>query len=451
MKKLLLNTLILVLTVALIAVAVLNAVTTSGLFTASEEIYEHTNDGDSLSENAFRFLLPEFIGAKGAQLNALGFYANSEATAEVYSFLSPLICAAFTSGNGEYIENAEWLSLIGESNVIYLRYHAAYTAAMIAAHLGCTLPVKGENPEVAEILLTVSDTGAENAGYTLYTRDLSGRVCAFTAERGYKLNGDTVLLDKEAFSRFADLSGSSEFDFVLFSNISGIPEKSLLTPSQPILSTPPAPGGLRFESSFGEPSSELLATLGFTPAGLGSYTDDTGARVYVNTLGTLRYREGNMEFEAAFDGGIVLEGTNGKDGAYSVFESIYAVEDLLAHLNGIRPDLFGNDASLMLTRAETDGSSLTLRFGYYYSNVMILDGNGNAFGITVTVKDGSIRSIDADLINARDISYRIKNYPMFTVLRVLTPSVSPKTYSALRLAYRAGEGDVYTEWMLETE
>lgn len=452
MKRLLLNTLITILVCALLAVTVLYAITASGLFTASEEEYMHTDSGDAEIATAFRFLMPEFIGARGSAIGSVGFLAGDEATEEIYSFLSPAICAAFADGTGTPVAGGLWSELIRENNVIYLRYHSRYTAAMIAAHLGSTSSIKGENPTVSEILMVLDGEDPDSGKYVLYTRNTNGDLCVFATEGGYRAGGKAVLIDTETFSRYSELSGNSPFNFVALSNISGIPAASLLSPSQPVLDTPPAPAGLNFEATEGELSSELLAFLGFPPAGLGNYVDDlTGARVYVNTLGTLRHSASNIEFEATSEGGISLLGTNDNVDAYSVFESIYAVEALLSRLNEQRPDLFGNDARLILTETTAENGAVTLKYGYFYSNVMILDANGERCGITVTVKNGKILHINADLLNARAISYRIKSYPMFTVLRVLTPSVSPKVYSALRLAYRVADGDVYTEWMLETE
>ena len=81
----------------------------------------------------------------------------------------------------------------------------------------------------------------------------------------------------------------------------------------------------------------------------------------------------------------------------------------------------------------------------------ILTAEGDTCGITVKVDNGKVVSARADLMNANNISYRIKSYPMYTVLRVMTPSVRPEVYSLLRLAYRTGEGDRYTEWLLEQD
>ena len=446
MKKILLNTLLCILVTALIAVTVLNALSSPVLFPSqsSEKAYDQA-EKQGVTDG---FLIPEFIGAKGPLTGSIGLLANKVSVTEVYSFLSPLISAAFSDGSGEYVSSSVWADLIGEENTVYLRYHSEIKAALISAHIDGSTSVKGANPDVSEMLFVLNNDNASRTLYTLYTRNKNGGMCRFTANSGaYTKNGETVYFDAEAFSRFSDLSGNSGFDYLIFQSISGIPAKALMLQSQYILDTPPAPSGLRFSKTDAELSSELLAALGFTPAGLGIYTDDTGATVYINTLGTLRHTSESLTFEAAFDGGIPLFVTESASGAYSVLEGVYAAEKLASSLKSIQPELFGGDAYTMLTGAEADGTAITLTYRYFFDNVIIM---GEGLEVKLTVKSGRLTYASIAFLNASDISYRIKNYPMFTVLRVLTPGASPEHCSLLRLAYRAGEGDRYTEWILET-
>ncbi|MBQ2732935.1 MAG: hypothetical protein IJF74_02145 [Clostridia bacterium] len=448
MKKILLNCLLIALVAALFAVTVLNALSSPALFSSDDGEKGASNTEQSAANG---FLLPEFIGAKGTLTGSVGLLSSKVSVAEVYSFLSPLISAAFTGGTGESIPPTLWEELIGEENTVYLRYHSELRAALISSHINGSYLFKGENPNVFEMLLVLRDSGENRTAYTLYTRSREGKLCRFTSGgETYLQNGIPVYFDAETFSRFSDLSGNSEFDYLIFQSISGIPEKSLMLPSQHILATPPAPSGLRFDSTEGELSSELLALLGFTPAGLGIYTDDTGATVYINTLGTLRRTADRLTFEAAFEGGIPLSVTENDTSAYSVLEGAYSAEALISELNFLQPELFGGDAYPMLTETHANGTALTLKYGYFFDNIMILSDDGNMLDITVTVENGKLTYADISLLNANDISYRIKNYPMFTVLRVLTPGASPEHGSLLRLAYRMGEGDIYTEWILET-
>ncbi len=451
MKKLLFNSLLIALIAALIAVTVLNALSSPALFSSESGEKDTQSSEKSRATIAQSFLLPEFIGAKGPLTGSIGLLANKASVTEVYEFLSPFISAAFSSGKGEYVFSTIWTSLISEKNTVYLRYHSEMKAAMISAHIDGNYLLQGENPDVTEMIFVLNDNGENHTVYTLYTRSRHGTVCRFTQSNSvYMKNGEPVYFDDETFSQFSDLSGNSEFDYLTFQNISGIPKKSLMLQSQHILSAPPSPSGLRFEKTDGELSSELLAAIGFTPAGLGIYTDDTGATVYINTLGTLRHTTESLAFEASFDGGIPLSVTENAESAYSVLEDAYSAEALISRLNSIQPALFGGDAYLMLTEAHADGTALTLRYSYFFDNIMIMDDESGAPAVSLTIENGKLTYADISFLNANDISYRIKNYPMFTVLRVLTPSSSPKHCSVLRLAYLIGEGDRYTEWILET-
>ncbi len=448
MKKFLLNSLLSVLVAALIAVTVLNALSSPALFSSDSADKDTGGSAGNVTGNAYSFFLPEFIGAKGPLTGSIGLLANKASVTEVYEFLSPFIAAAFASGNGEYVSAASWMSLIGEENTVYLRYHSEMKAAMIGAHIDGNYLLAGENPNVSEMLLVLSDHGENRTAYTLYTRCKYGTVCRFTPKNTvYTKNGETVYFDAETFSQFSDLSGNSEFDYLAFQNISGIPQTSLMLQSQHILSAPPAPSGLRFGKTDSELSSELLAALGFTPAGLGIYTDETGATVYINTLGTLRRTPEALIFEAAFDGGIPLSVTENKGDAYSVLEDMYSAEALLSHLNTVQSELFGSDAYPMLTEVRTEDTALTLVYKYFFDNIMII---GDGIDVTVTIESGKLIYANISFLNANDISYRVKNYPIFTVLRVLTPAASPEHCSLLRLAYKVERGDCYTEWILET-
>ena len=453
MKKLIVNILIFALVAALLAVTVLNAVNSSGLFSSQGDSAEYSQQSDSASARiGASFLLPEFIGAKGERVKSLGLLGNKEATAEVYAYLSPLLSAAFSGGIGEYLPAESWNMLFSAKDVVYLRYHSRLKAAMIDLHLGGSGKVKGEDPVISEIIMVLEGDGQTSTEYSVYSRDVDGTVCRFTApDGGYSAGGQALRFDIEAFSRFEELSDNLGFDFLITANISGIPDTARMSSSQPIVSTPPSNMGLSFKSTDAELSSELLALIGFVPAGLGTYKDESGATVYINTLGTLRRHQNAMTFEAAFDGGLPISVTNTADGAYSVLESIFAVETLLGRMHDLQPELFGNEAHLMLTAAYTDGQALTLCFDYFFDNVRILTAEGDTCGITVKVDNGKVVSARADLMNANNMSYRIKSYPMYTVLRVMTPSVRPEVYSLLRLAYRTGEGDRYTEWLLEQD
>lgn len=445
MKKIMLNTLLTALVAALVAVTVLNALSSTALF--SSDGGEKSYEGTSGQNDTNGFLLPEFIGAKGPLTGSIGLLANKASVTEVYAFLSPLISAAFSDGRGEYVSSSVWNDLIGEENTVYLRYHSELKAAMIFAHIDGNYILSGENPYVSEMLFVLNEADDSRTVYTVYTRSKNAAVCRFTAEDGYKANGSAVYFDTETFARFSDLSGNSEFDYLAFQSISGIPERALMLKSQYILATPPAPSGLRFGQTDAELSSELLAALGFTPAGLGVYEDDTGATVYINTLGTLKHSAKRLTFEAAIDGGIPLSVTKSNAGAYSVLEEAHSAEKLIFGLNSIQPELFGEDAYLMLTNAQASGTALTLKYRYFFDNVII---TGDDLEVTLTVENGKLVYADICFLNANDISYRIKNYPMFTVLRVLTPGAAPKHCSLLRLAYKVGDGDCYTEWILET-
>ncbi len=450
MKKILLNSLLIVLVAALIAVTVLNALSSPALF-SSENGEKGYQSSEKTGAGSDSFLLPEFIGAKGPLTGSIGLLANKASVTEVYEFLSPFISSAFASGHGEYVFSGIWTSLISEENTVYLRYHSELKAAMISAHIDGNYLISGENPDVAEMILVLSDDGENHTVYTLYTRSRLGTVCKFKAKStAYTVNGEFVYFDAETFSQFSDLSGNSEFDYLAFQNISGIPKKSLMLSSQHILAAPPAPSGLRFGDTDSELSSELLAALGFTPAGLGIYTDDTGATVYINTLGTLRRTPESLTYEAAFEGGIPLSVTENGDNAYSVLEDTYSAESLMSRLNTIQPGLFGEDAYLMLTEAQANGTAITLRYGYFFDNIMIMGSDNSSPEVTVTIENGKLIYANISFLNANDISYRIKNYPMFTVLRVLTPTSAPEHCSLLRLAYKVGQGDCYTEWILET-
>lgn len=451
MKKILLNILLSVLVAALVAVTALNAMSVPTLF-SSDGTEKGTSSANTIGPDvAHSYLLPEFIGAKGPLTGAIGLLANKTAVTEVYTFLAPFIASAFANGTGVYDEAYSWSELIREENTVYLRYHSELKAAMIGAHIDGSYTFKGENPDVYEMLFVLRNDGTSHTAYTLYTRSRYGTVCCFTSAKDtYVQNGNSVYFDAEAFSRFSDLSGSSAFDYLAIKNISGIPQKSLMLESQHILETPPAPSGLNFGATDAQLSSALLAALGFTPAGLGIYTDDTGATVYINTLGTLTHTSNALTFEAAFDGGIPLTVTESGRNAYSVLEDTYYAEALLRQLAEIQPELFGGDAYPMLTSAIGNGASLKLVFSYFFDNVIIMDSDCTIPTVTLTLQNGKLNYANISFLNANDISYRIKNYPMFTVLRVLAPGASPEHRSLLRLAYKKTQGDCYTEWILET-
>ena len=133
-----------------------------------------------------------------------------------------------------------------------------------------------------------------------------------------------------------------------------------------------------------------------------------------------------------------------------MLEDTYCAEALLKQLAEIQPELFGGDAYPMLTSVGAEGTSIKLVFSYFFDNVIIMNDDDTVSTITLTLQSGRLIRADISLMNANDISYRVKNYPMFTVLRVLTPGASPEHGSLLRLAYKRAQGDCYTEWILET-
>lgn len=451
MKKILFNLLLSVLVAALVAVTVLNAMSVPTLF-SSEGTDKGASTASTIGPDASHsYLLPEFIGAKGTLTGSIGLLANKTSVTEVYTFLAPFIASAFANGTGTYDEAYSWSELIREENTVYLRYHSELKAAMIGAHIDGSHTLKGENPDVFEMLFVLHDDGINRTAYTVYTRSRYGKICCFTSAKNvYVQNGNNVYFDAEAFSRFSDLSGSSAFDYLAIKNISGIPQKSLMLESQHVLETPPAQSGLNFGKTDAQLSSALLAALGFTPAGLGIYTDDTGATVYINTLGTLTHTASALTFESSFDGGIPLSVTKSDRNAYSVLEDTYYAEALLKQLAEIQPELFGGDAYPMLTSAIGNGASLKLVFSYFFDNVIIMDSDCTIPTVTLTLQNGKLNYANISFLNANDISYRVKNYPMFTVLRVLSPGASPEHCSLLRLAYKRAQGDCYTEWILET-
>ncbi|MBQ5648859.1 MAG: hypothetical protein IIV03_01850, partial [Clostridia bacterium] len=245
MKKILFNLLLSVLVAALVAVTVLNAMSVPTLF-SSEGTDKGASTASTIGPDASHsYLLPEFIGAKGPLTGSIGLLANKTSVTEVYTFLAPFIASAFANGTGRYDEAYSWSELIREENTVYLRYHSELKAAMIGAHIDGSYTLKGENPDVFEMLFVLHDDGINRTAYTVYTRSRYGKICCFTSAKNvYVQNGNNVYFDAEAFSRFSDLSGSSEFDYLALQSISGIPQSALMLESQHILAAPPSPSGL---------------------------------------------------------------------------------------------------------------------------------------------------------------------------------------------------------------
>lgn len=450
MKRILLNTFIFVLVCALLLITGLNIANSSFLFVQNDgETFSYA-DGSSASIDGADFLLPEYICAKGDAIKDVAFVANRQTVSEIYSYLKPFILSALTQGRCFAVDDGIWTSLLDSSNVVYIRYHSQLTAGVISSHLGGSITAIEGAGEISEMVISVN---AQNGSFTVTTRSKLGNTYAFyPPQEGYTLDNNTVTFDTEHFSRYSELTNNSEFNFIANANISGISQASLISPFQPVLDTPPALSSLRFEKTADAFSPELLAAMGFTPAGLGSYTDEfTGETVYINTLGTIKRSDSHFTFSASLEGGIPLSVTSNKDGAYSVFESINAVEILLDKQYTLMPELFGGDAQVMLSSVTANGDAFTLNFTYTYNNIVILRSDRSAPEISITVSDGKITHISAELMNAKSTSYLIKSYPMFTVLRVLTPAVKPQSYSLLRLAYVIGEGDCHAEWLLETK
>lgn len=450
MKRILLNTFIFVLVGALLLITALNVANSSFLFSQDGgETFSYT-DSNTVSVNGADFLIPEYICAKGTDIKDVAFLANAKTVGEIYSYLSPFILSALTQGRCLPADSTIWESLLDADNVVYVRYHNQLTAGVISAHLGSKTPAIKGCGEISEMVISVN---ADNGTFSLTTRSKLGQIFTFyPTPDGYTHENNTLKFDVEHFSRYSELTNNSAFSFLAKANLSGIPEASLISPFQPVLDTPPAVSVLSFEKTDAVLTAEALAVMGFTPAGLGSYTDElTGETVYINTLGTIRRSDARLTFTASLEGGIPLNVTSGREGAYPIFESISAAEVLLDKLYTLLPSIFGGDARAMLSSVDANGDAFTLNFTYAHDNVIILRPDRSAPEISITVKDGKITDISAELLNAVSTSYLIKSYPMFTVLRVLTPAVRPQSYSLLRLAYVIGEGDCHAEWLLETK
>ena len=450
MKRVLLNTFIFVLVCALLLITGLNIANSSFLFMQDDGGTFSYTDITPASIDGADFLLPEYICAKGEAIKDVAFLANSTTVGEIYSYLNPFILSALTQGRCFPVDDSIWEALLDEKNIVYVRYHSQLMAGVIASHLGSRVPSVEGAGEISELIISVN---AQSGSFSLTTRSKLGQVRSFyPPQNGYTLENTSLFFDTEHFSRYAELANNSTFNFIARANLSGISQSSLISPFQPVLDTPPAVSVLNFEATDAEFSPELLAAMGFTPAGLGSYKDElTGDTVYINTLGTIRRGPDRFTFTASLDGGIPLNVTSGREDAYPVFESIDAAEVLLDKLTTLMPTVFGGDARPMLVSVSANGDALTLSFTYAHNNVIILNSDKTAPEISMTVKDGKITDISAELINAVSTSYLIKSYPMFTVLRVLTPAVKPQSYSLLRLAYIIGEGDCHAEWLLETK
>jgi len=351
--------------------------------------------------------------------------------------------------------SGRWESVLAEDNIIYARFHTELKAHLINMHIGETEKSEADelmqkrSPLVYELVLAVTGKSAPFS-FELTVRSSAGDLCKYSApENGFTESGTSLYFDADAFGETPDFAEASEFEFLVSSaTASGISDTALLSVSQPILTTPPATTNLSFSHSNKSLAAESLTLLGFTPANYGSYTDGNGKNVYVNTTGTIEKTESKLVFTASVDGGISLLREDDKT-AYSYVTSTYAAELLLHRLKAEQPELFGGDASLLLTAAYSNSSSLVLEFSYFFDNVIILTADNERMGVTVTLSGGRITHLSADLLDAQNMSYRIRNYPQLTVLRIITPGVKPRNYSVLKLVYRISSKEAYTEWLLE--
>lgn len=464
MKDKLTNLLITLLVAALLAVSFLSVSSGYGLFrdeTAdTEELLPSDVTETGSSERTDRFVLPEFIGARGTRLGSFGLMADRNSMTELYEFLAPYLSAALTTGRCEQADDGDtlWNTLLSEGEILYLRYHTGLRASVIAAHLCGKTPreslaaAAGEAPEIRELILLLLPQGTTRSPFEVTVKDTGGTVYRYTADvGGYADTGEPLLFDTELFANATKLSGLSPFTFYGLSSLSGIPDYTKLSPSQPLLEQPPSASGIAAEACPSVLSEAALTRLGYLPSGYGSYTDtDNGyAVVYVSTHGTLRYGDGKITFSASIDGGIPLRSTAAQSDAASLYADLRAAELLVARLQSTQPELFGGDAELLLTSVGRTETGLILGFSYFLDNIEVLTEGREPIGMTLTVEDGKVIALDADALNVALRAYLVKNYQQATVLRILSPSVHAANSSCLRLVYRLLDGDSYTEWLLE--
>ncbi len=463
-QRLLINSVIFLLTAGIISVSLYNNIINYNLFSTDDGnklSYSIFADGSSSEKVKESYIRPHYIAADGTAIKNFSISTDRASIDDLYSFLSPYLytilkdstVSASSSGYELWETTAK-----NEENIVYLSFHSDIPSAVLLSHLSKekeSLESLTQNSiNISELMLVLY--GESNGSYSFYalTRSENGAVHTLMPKNGYYQEGTRRLLfDAAAFSTLSNSTMSAPFVFTCESYLSAVTSAKRISPTLPLQSTSISTQRLSFLDITPTHLNESASSVLGIPTSAGRYTDENGNFITVDTRGTFSINGDSFSFNSSLDGGIKL--SDYLPSSYKIinkadlYTAILASENLLSSLSAAQSEFFGGDAYPLFHSCSYEDGILTVRFSFFYSNISILTSGDKMPVFSVSIRDDRIISISSKLFSVNAEPYRTKNFLPKTMLEIFSNIDAPKEYFRLKLAYREENADGSTEWIVE--